>query len=329
MMKKKTILLLVFLTSILSIFLFIFIDERKWPIITNPNINNEKSIQQSTKEAENSGDSQSEKTTESRKVEIRINDKFILDEDKNSFVTNDEGTIKGNIFYKHSTIKEEQTAVYAFLENDNTPVKIEIDGAVDSRHIIDVPKEGTIKVPFTISNLPKGDHFIYIISEKVMNDKTSDPLEIYTTQETVGVNYLSVEVKNKSKEISNIQDTFTTVQKIQDIDNEASPTIQVYEDSNLTKEVKSISNDNYFLTLENIHDFELKANLKLISEYETLELQQVLIPPRSKVLVPIDLKDINMNSSVRIIMVGEPSGNLDIPLPLRVIKMTNRFQIEQ
>ncbi|MFB5089363.1 hypothetical protein PGC35_19595 [Psychrobacillus sp. PGGUH221] len=327
MMKKRHILLLVIMIPLILILLFVLIDERKWSIMFNSNTNNEKSIQQSTKETEQSRDIKSKKTTESRTVEIHLNTEFIVDRDKNSYKTNEKGTIKGNILYKHSTLTEEQIAVYAFLQNDNTPLKIEINGTVNSHHIIDVPKEGTKKIPFTISSLPPGEHFIYIISEKVLNDKISDPLEIYKTQKTVAGNYLSLEVINKGKEVSSIQNKFTPAQKIQDLENETTLVMQMYEDSNLTKEVESISKDNYFLTIENKHDFELKAQLKLISEYIPVELQQVLIPPKSKVMVPIEIKNINLNKSARIIMVGEPLENLDIPLPLRIVKITNRFPI--
>lgn len=314
------------MVAIISIFLFV-IDERKWSIIFNSNANNEKSIQQTSKEIEHSKDIQSKKTSESRTVEIQLNNEFIGDRTKNLHITNEKGAIKGNILYKHSTLKEERIAVYAYLENNNNPVKIEINGSVGSYHIIDVPKEGTKKVPFTISNLPSGEQVIYIISEKVLNDKVSDPLEIYKTQKTVAANYLLLKVNNMSKGVSTIQDIYIKVQKIQDIENETSIVMQMYVDSNLTKEVESINKDNYFLTIENQHDFELKAHLKLISEYESLELQQVLVPPKSKVMVPIVLKDINMNNSARIIMVGVPSEKLDIPFPVRIVKTTNRFPV--
>lgn len=326
--KQNLILLISILITIFSIFLFVFNDERKWSSMFNSNTNNEKPIQETVKNTEQPQYDQIKKTTETRTVEIHLNEEFIVDRDKNSYITDENGTITGNILYKHSTLKEEQRAVFAFLQNVTTPIKIEMNGIVDSHHIIDIPKEGVKKIPFTISDLPPGKHIIYIISEKVLNDKISDPLEIYQTQRTVARNYLSVEVTNKSKEISKIQNIYTTVQKIKNIENETSEVMQIYTDSNLTKEVEYIDIDNYFLTIENQHDFELNAHINLISEYVPFALKKVIIPPKSKVVVPISLKDINLNKSARIILVGEPTEEINLPFQLRIIKKTNRFPVK-
>lgn len=111
---------------------------------------------------------------ESRTTEIHLNPEYIIDRDKNSFQTNEKGTIQGFIWYKYSTTVENQLAVFAFLENDATPVKIEMNGTVASYHMVDIPKEGGKKVPFTITNLPHGNHTLYIISEKVLSNTISD-----------------------------------------------------------------------------------------------------------------------------------------------------------
>lgn len=106
--------------------------------------------------------------------------------------------------------------------------------------------------------------------------------------------------------------------------------MQMYEDADLTKEVDTINSmDDYFLTIENQYDFEMKAHLKLIADYETLELQQILIPANAKVIVPTNFQAFQIDNSARIIMVAAPSEKLDIPYALRVVKTTKRFTIEK
>ncbi|WP_107942862.1 hypothetical protein [Metasolibacillus fluoroglycofenilyticus] len=122
------------------------------------------------------------KTTESRTTEIHLNPEYIIDRDLNSFQTDEKGTLEGFIWYKYSTTKENQLAVYAFLENDATPVNIEINESIAPYHMINIPKEGGKKVPFTITNLPQGEHILYILGEKVLNHSVQDPMEIYDTQ---------------------------------------------------------------------------------------------------------------------------------------------------
>ncbi|MEC1178285.1 hypothetical protein P9B03_07310 [Metasolibacillus meyeri] len=267
-----------------------------------------------------------EGSNERRTTAIYLKPKFIIDRDQNSFQTDEKGMIEGYILYEYSTVKESQLAVFAFLENDITPIKIKMNGVVASYHMIDLPNEGGT---FTITNLPRGNHILYIISEKVLNNTISDPVEIYDTQITVARNFLSIKVQNERTETSTIPSSYATVEKIQDSKNDTSVIMQMYEDSNLTKEVDFINNiDDYFLTIENQYDFEMKAHLKLISGYETLELQQILIPANAKVLVPTNFQAFHINKSARIIMVAAPSEKLDIPYALRVVKTTKRFPIE-
>lgn len=326
--KNKSILLISILIIVsLSIFFFIF-EDKKGETMENTNTDNEKKSQPVYEEVGKNNKSKSKKTTETRTVEFHLDKEFIVDQNRNSFKSNEKGMIKGNILYIHSTIKEEQRAVYAFLENDNTPIEMEIEGKEGYHHIIDIPKKGTKKVDFTIADLPPGKHIIYIISEKVLNNNVNDPLEIYETQQTVARNYISVAVNNENRKISKIQNIYTPSKKIQSIDKETSVQLRMYEDSNLTKEVESIKKGNYFLAIENPHDFGLKAHLKLISEYVPLEFQSILIPPKAKVMVPINLKDYKISNSIRIIMVGEPAEKLDLPLPLRIVKETFRFPVE-
>ncbi|MGE7606563.1 hypothetical protein ACQKML_08130 [Peribacillus frigoritolerans] len=325
MKKRKSIILVVALITIVSILLFFTMNERKWSFLVNSN--NKTSTQQKLDTGQPQ-DNQVTQTTETRSVEINPDKEFIVDKDKNSFKTNEKGIIKGNISYIHSTLKDEQRVVYAFLENDDKPLKIEINGTLAPHHIIDVPKEGTKKIPFTVSDLPPGEHMLYIISEKILDDNINDPLEVSQTQKAVAGNYLSIDVHNKNKGKSTSKKVFKRTQDSQEIEKETSLVMQMYEDSNLTKEVESINKDNYFLTIENPYDFELNAQLKLVSEYVPLDLQQVILPSKSKVVVPINFKDLNISKSLRILMVGTPSKKSDTPFQLRVVKKTNRYLVE-
>ncbi|WP_342558848.1 hypothetical protein [Metasolibacillus sp. FSL K6-0083] len=267
------------------------------------------------------------KTTESRTTEIHLNPEYIIDRDLNSFQTDEKGTLEGFIWYKYSTTKENQLAVYAFLENDATPVNIEINESTAPYHIINIPKEGGKKVPFTITNLPQGEHMLYIIGEKVLNHSVQDPMEIYDTQRTVARNFLSVKVNNEHSETATISSSYMTAQKIEDLKNETSVIMQMYENSNLIKEAELLNRkDEYFLTIENQYDFELKAHLKLISEYEAFELQQIIVAPSSKVVIPLNFQAYHLMNSARLIMVAAPSEPLHTDYSLRIVKTTKRMR---
>ncbi|WP_153061599.1 hypothetical protein [Metasolibacillus fluoroglycofenilyticus] len=118
-----------------------------------------------------------------------------------------------------------------------------------------------------------------------------------------------------------------TAQKIEDLKNETSVIMQMYEDSNLIKEAELLNRkDEYFLTIENQYDFELKAHLKLISEYEAFELQQIIVAPSSKVVVPLNFQAYHLMNSARLIMVAAPSEPLHTDYSLRIVKTTKRMR---
>ncbi|MDE5055354.1 hypothetical protein NDK25_24355 [Niallia taxi] len=328
--RKYSILVVALLILILFILAFIVytINERKGSILTNSN--NITTNQSQMSKEQSVDDSGIKETTETRSVQVLPDEEYIVDIDNISFKTDAYGTLKGNISYTQSTLTEEQRIVYGFLEDNNSPIKIELDGDLAPHHTIDTPKEGTKTIPFALKDLPPGDHILYIVSEKVLNDNISDPLEIASTQKSVAANYFSLKVNNKNKDkTANTERTYSTAKVVKELEIETSEVMKLYEDSNLTKEVVSeLKNDKYFLTIKNPYDFELNARFKLISEYEPSDLQDVNIPANSKVIVPINLKSSKLYKSARVLMLAEPAKDMGLSYAARFIKVTNRFKVE-
>ncbi|MDM5249379.1 hypothetical protein [Lysinibacillus sp. G4S2] len=139
-----------------------------------------------------------EKTVERRRVEVDIEKQFEIDRNKLAFKTDSNGEIQASYILTHSTQKDEKLIIYSFLENDNNPIIIDINGKKAQYHEIVVPKNGEKKVDLTLTGLPAGEHIIYLLGEKYLEKDIEEELEIKQTQEVVSHNYFSLEVLNSN-----------------------------------------------------------------------------------------------------------------------------------
>ncbi|BAQ10624.1 hypothetical protein OXB_2153 [Bacillus sp. OxB-1] len=54
--------------------------------------------------------------------------------------------------------------MYSIIEEEISPIMMEINGEKTRYYIFTVPKQGEAKVDFTLSGLPNGKHIVYIYS---------------------------------------------------------------------------------------------------------------------------------------------------------------------
>ncbi len=266
-----------------------------------------------------------EKIVERRRVELDFEKQFEIDRNKLAFKTDSTGEIQASYLLTHSTQKDEKIIIYSFLENDNTPIIININGKKARYHEIDVPKNGEKKIDLTLTGLPPGDHLIYLFGEKYLEKDIEDELEIKQTQEVISHNYFSLEVLNSDVKPSIVDLNYKEVDKVGISKEVGRLTLQLYEDLNLTTEVNSIEKKNYFLAINNPSDYKLESHLKLIADYKAEELNKIIVPENSEVFLPVDLNEITDVESIRFILVGKPTEDINVLLPARIIQKSKRF----
>ena len=269
------------------------------------------------------------KMVERRKVEIDIDKQYEIDKNKLAFKTDQNGEIKGSYKLTHSTQKDEKKIIYAFLEDDNSPILIDIGGQKEQYHIIEVPKNSEKKVNFTLTGIPSGEHIVYIFGEKYLEKDIQDELEIKQTQEAVTQNYFALNVLNKRAKSSTIEGNYTLLKKVGESITGIN-ILELYEDKSLSKEVDIIDNNQeYYLAINNPSKYNLKSHLKLITEYGIEELKKATVLKNSKMILPITLERISDIGTVRFILVGKPMEDIDVTFPARIIEKSNRYFVNK
>ena len=268
------------------------------------------------------------KTVESRTAEVSIDKKFDIDRKKLAFKTNKKGELQATYIVTHSTQKDEKIVFYAFLEDDNSPIIMEVNGQKAAYHMISVPKKGQTKFEFTLSGLPLGEHIVYLFGEKYLENGILDELEVIQTQQAVAQNYFSLDVHNSNTYPLKVDNLFKTVEIIEDSYDAGLISMELYSDLELSMEVDFITDGDYFLVITNSREFELKAHLKLVSDYKAEELEQIIVPANSKVMLPVNLDNNIAQDSIRFVLVGEPTDKINIDFLARTILQSKRFPVE-
>ena len=269
------------------------------------------------------------KMVERRKVEIDIDKQYEIDKNKLAFKTDQNGEIKGAYKLTHSTQKDERKIIYAFLEDDNSPILIDIGEQKEQYHVIEVPKNGDKKVDFTLIGIPSGNHIVYIFGEKYLEKDVQNEIEIKQTQEAVTQNYFALNVINKGVKSSTIEENYTLLKKVGNSKTGIN-ILELYEDKNLSKEVDSIENNReYYLAINNPSKYKCKSHLKLITEYGIRELKKLIVPENSKVILPITLERISDTETVRFVLVGKPTEDIDVTFPARIIEKSKRLLVNK
>lgn len=268
-----------------------------------------------------------EKTVEERRVEVNIDKKFEINRDQLAFETNNEGKLQATYIITNNIQKEEKRIIYAITEEGTSPVTMEIDGINRAYHMITAPKQGEVKVEFTLSGLPNGKQMVYIFSEKYFDNKISDELEKIQSQKVFSQNYFSLDVQNSNNNSVKVEDRFKPVKKIEESHEGDTISLHLYGDQDLSTEVSSIDKKKYYLLINNYQEFELKGHLNLLSDYNSEKLEQIIVPANSKVILPVNLENHKAKDSIRFVLFGEPTKKTDIHFPVRIIHSSKRLPI--
>ena len=269
-----------------------------------------------------------ERTIEERRVEVNIDEKFEIDRDQLAFETNQEGKLQATYIITNNVQKEEKRIMYAIIEGDISPFTMDINGKKTKYHIITVPKQGEVKVDFTLSGLPKGKHIVYIFSEKYIDNKTFDELEKIQSQKVFAQNYFSLDVKNNNNYSVRVRNNFKPVKKIEESHTGDMISLYLYDDQEWSNEVSSIEEKKYYLLINNHQEFELKGHLYLFSDYNSEKLEQIIVPANSKAVFPVNLENHKAKESIRFLLLGEPTEKIDIQFPVRIIHTSKRIPIK-
>lgn len=269
-----------------------------------------------------------EKIMEERTVQVSIDKEFEKDDKKLAYKTNKKGELRATYIFSHTTQKKEKIIFYAMMEENEYAVIMDIDGKKARYHTIDVPKEGQVKIDFTLSDLPPGEHIIYIFNEKVIDNKISNELEKIQTQQVFSENFFSLDVHNNNMKAIKIDDSFKTIKKIGDSYEGSMLSMQLYEEPKMSREASSVNKSIYYLVINNHVEFELKAHLRLLSDYSSEKLEQIILPANSQLLLPVNLENLKAQESIRFVLFGEPTNKVDVQFPVRIVYKSARIPIE-
>ncbi|WP_445492349.1 hypothetical protein [Niallia sp. 03133] len=265
--------------------------------------------------------------TENRRwAEIRMEEEFVIDRNKLAFKTNRKGELEGTFLLTVNMPEEEKMILYPVMENPQSTLIMEFNGEKAAYHIMDVPKNGKVKVRFTLKGLPAGTHTVYIFLEryfvwKEKEEKNSKQHEIFDPL------YFSLEVYD-DKDSLFANKYFESVKKVGNADEKHDLfSIKIFEDSMFAKEARMVGKTNYFLLINNASVYEWKGYVKLLADYQTEEIKQIIIPADSMVGLPVELRNHQAMESIRMIFIGEPTKKIDVPFLLRKIFKTKRLPI--
>lgn len=256
---------------------------------------------------------------ESRRVEVRIDKKFEIDREKFSFKTDENGEFQAAYIFTHKTQKIEKRAWYAMLEEKNSPLTMKVNGEKNSYYFVDVSKEGETRFDFTLTDLPPGEHIVYIISEKMKENHESD----LHPRIAFSVNYFSLKVDHSKPQKA--EEQLKIVEKIGESDKGEMISLHLYEDRQLSTVVSAVSNKKYYLSINNNSEYEIKGRLKFVADYSTEDLDQIRIPANTKGLLPVNLENHKAKESIRFILLGKPTEKIDASFPARISMFSERI----
>lgn len=270
--------------------------------------------------------------TDIRETSMTTKLDYIVDSKKLLYTVDQDGKFEATYTLKHNTRTPEKMVFYILMENTNTPISVKINGIQKKYHVMKVPKKGKVSVTFTISNVPKGNHIVYLFTEIYEEDLNSkNPVEKHNIQTFMSFYYFQLKGKEGvTKAISQKSIKPISVLKA---DAKKDHSLKLFKDEKLSNEIlDSITRGMYYLSFNNSDEFNMRANMYVLNDYEVQnnDPNSVDIAPFTKAVVPIDLSNIKSNNSIRIIMIGIPEKNkTEAPFPVRVAFSTMRFQVSR
>lgn len=258
---------------------------------------------------------------ESRRVEVRIDGKFEIDRKKLAFKTDENREFHAAYIFTYKIQKNERRVCYAMLEEENSPLTMKVNGEKNNYYIVDVSKDGETRIEFTLAELPSGEHIVYIISEKMKENHESD----LHSGMAFSANYFSLKV-NHSKHL-NADEKVKEVEKIGESDKGDMISLYLYENRQLSTEVSAVRKKKYYLSINNNSEYEIKGRVKLIADYSPVYLDQILLPAKTKGILPVNLENHKAKESIRFILLGKPTEKIDAPFPARISMFSERIPI--
>lgn len=279
--------------------------------------------------------------TELRKTEMKTTSEYQVDPNKLLYKTDKNGIFKATYKFSHATQKDEQMVLYALLEGSTEPLHLTVNGKKEKYHIVNVPKNGDTTLHFSISDLPRGGHILYLCTEKFFNEKIN-----YNDLAKKGISayfapyYFHLQVGDEKVNNVRKQDVIKPEVikpiSVKKIEKGGEPSIRLFHEKDPYGKLDSVnSNSKYYISIKNTSKYPFSGSAYLLSGYEVSNINNskegnlIEVPPLSKVDFPLDLQDFKLKDSLRIIYVGIPEAKVsDVQFPVRVFFNTERLSID-
>ncbi|MGG0666834.1 hypothetical protein ABE042_22430 [Viridibacillus arvi] len=263
----------------------------------------------------------------SRTTSMETKPEFTNNKDKLDFKTDADGYFKGSYILNHQTQTDDKLVFYILVENIDSPVSFIVNGEESEYHIIHVPKLGEVTFDFELSNLSIGKHIIHLINEQcfeyVERVQGCNPSIKYIYSRI----HFSLEVTNGKMPLENKKYEIMHDQRESDFQNRIS--LKLFEDKKLSIVAEQIKDGSYYLAINNDKDYEIKGQLCIMSDYRLESAQKLIVPLKTKVIVPVKFHRDSLKKSIRFIFLMIPTKiDAEAGIPIRNVFMSECLLVQ-
>jgi len=265
--------------------------------------------------------------SDSRTTRMETKPEFTNNKDKLDFKTDADGCFKGSYILNHQIQTDDKLVFYILVENVDSPVSFIVNGKESEYHKIHVPKSGEVTFNFELSNLPKGKHIIHLINEPcfeyVEQVQECNPSIKYIYSRI----YFSLDVTNGETPMKN--KIYEIIHDQKEADFKSRVNLKLFEDKKLSIVAVKIKDGTCFLAINNDKDYEIKGQLCLMSDYRLESTQKLIVPEKTKVIVPIKFHRETLKKSTRFIFLMTPTKiDAEAGIPIRNVFMSERLLVQ-
>lgn len=90
-------------------------------------------------------------------------------------------------------------------------------------------------------------------------------------------------------------------------------------------EILYVEKKKYVLSVYNTSAYQLKTNIKLLTNHKTKNIENIFIPANAQIILPLDLTEINEIDSMRVMLTGEVLQEEEARYPIKVVEFPKQL----
>lgn len=240
-------------------------------------------------------------------LRIRPNPECIDDENRLLVKSDENGHFKGSCIIEHEMESDIIYAFYAIVKNDHAPRSCILRGKKASYHVIDVPKDGSVSIEFTVEDIPVGKQVLCLFIEPLIDPKGINDGDSrasgynYLTCFSLAIEGNNAQVLNRKKIVYDVTENMGPIHK------KSLYSINVYQNYLLLHEATTIGKRDVFVVIQNSFEQELRGQLIILSDHRYHSSKQIIVPAMARGGIPLHIHREQACESIRLILI--PEGN--------------------